>query len=82
MSARAYFLYYFNLSKKPISIITFFAESQSDFSSKSIQTAYKTILTAGGGFAKPLISVISALLSFFNAYAAAFSAGIALLSYI
>jgi hypothetical protein len=46
-----------------------------------MQTAYKTILTASGGLAKPLIYVISALLSFFKASAAAFRAGIALLSY-
>jgi hypothetical protein len=45
-----------------------------------MHTAYKTILTASGGLAKPLISVISCLFNFFNAYAAACNAGIALLS--
>ena len=37
-------------------------------------------MTAAGGWAKPLISVISALFNFFNASAAALKAGIALSS--
>jgi hypothetical protein len=45
-----------------------------------MQTASKTITTAAGGLAKPLIYVISFLFSFFKASAAAFKAGIALLS--
>lgn len=43
-----------------------------------MHTASSTIRTASGGLAKPLISVMSALLSFLSAYAAAFKAGIAL----
>jgi hypothetical protein len=42
-----------------------------------MQTASKTILTASGGLENPLISVISALLSFFRASAAALRAGMA-----
>jgi len=45
-----------------------------------MHTPSKTIRTASGGWEKPLISVISALLSFLSAYAAALSAGMALLS--
>jgi hypothetical protein len=56
------------------------APYQSLFSPSKIQTPSKTITTAGGGLAKPLIYVISFLLSFFKAYAAAFKAGIALLN--
>jgi len=47
-----------------------------------MQTPYNTIRTASGGCEKPLISVISALLSFFKASAAACKAGIALFNYI
>lgn len=82
LSAKACLSYSFNLSKKPISIITFFAPYQSLFSPNKIHTPYKTITTAGGGFAKPLISVISFLLSFFNASAAALRAGIAFANYV
>lgn len=72
--------YYFRRSKKPIYIITFFAPYQSLFSPNKIHTAYSTITTAAGGFAKPFISVMSFLFNLFKAYAAAFNAGIALLS--
>ena len=75
LSARASLLYYLSLSKKPISFIAFFAPSQSLLSPNKIHTAYKTIWTAGGGWAKLLISVISFLFNFFKAYAAAFKAG-------
>lgn len=67
LSAKEFLSYSFNLSKKPISIITFLAPYQSLFSPSKIQTASRTITTAGGGLAKPLISVISFLLSFFKA---------------
>lgn len=77
-SARAFLSNYFRRSKKPIYIITFLADYQSPFSPNTIQTASKTIVTAAGGFAKPLISVISLLFSFFNASAAAARAGKAL----
>jgi hypothetical protein len=71
LSANATLSYYFSLSKNPISVITFLALSQSPFSPSRMQTASITILTASGGLAKPLISVISALLSFLSASAAA-----------
>lgn len=52
------------------------------FYPSSTQTASITIWTAGGGLVNPLISVISFLLSLFNASAAAYKAGNALLSYV
>jgi hypothetical protein len=64
-----------------MSVMTFFALSQSPFYPRRIQTASKTIRTASGGLAKPLISVISCLFNFFKASAAACKAGRAFLSY-
>ena len=58
--------------------MTFFADYQSPFYPKTIHTASNTIETAGGGLAKPLIYVISFLLSFLRASAAALKAGKAL----
>lgn len=80
LSAKACLSYSFKRSKNPISIITFLAPYQSLFSPSKMQTPSNTMTTAGGGFAKPLISVISFLLSFFRASAAALRAGMALLS--
>jgi len=54
-SAKVFLSYYLNLSKNPISFITFLAPSQSPFSPSNMHTASKTITTAGGGEAKPLI---------------------------
>jgi hypothetical protein len=77
LSARACLSYYRSLSRKPRSVMTFLAPSQSLFSPSRMQTASKTILTASGGLENPFISVISALLSFFRASAAALRAGMA-----
>jgi hypothetical protein len=71
LSANAFLSYYLSLSRKPISVITLLALSQSPFSPRRMHTASKTILTASGGLAKPLISVISALFNFLRASAAA-----------
>ena len=67
LSAKAFLSYYLSRSKKLISVITFLEPYQSLFYPKRIQTPSKTMRTASGGFANPLISVISALLSFFKA---------------
>jgi hypothetical protein len=80
LSFKVSLLYYLSLSRKPRSFITFLAAYQSLFSPNKIQTASRTIITASGGLANPLISVISALFSFLSASAAAARAGIALLS--
>jgi hypothetical protein len=79
-SANEFLSYYFNRSKKLISIITFFAPYQSLFYPNKMQTASNTITTASGGLANPLISVISFLFNFLSASAAARRAGIALFS--
>lgn len=78
--ARAALSNSFKRSRKPIYIITFLAPYQSLFSYSTMHTAYSTMTTAAGGFAKPLISVISFLFNFLRASAAALRAGIALLS--
>lgn len=78
LSASAFLSYYLNLSRKPISVITFLAPSQSPFYPSKMHTASNTILTASGGLANPLISVISALFNFLRASEAALRAGIAL----
>ena len=80
LSAQACLSYSCKRSKNHYAILTFLAPYQSLFSPSKMQTPSNTMTTAGGGFAKPLISVISFLLSFFRASAAALRAGMALLS--
>ena len=76
-----FFSYCFNLSIKPISIITVFADAQSVFSCNKMHTASNTIYTAGGGATNPLIVAISPLLIVKSASSASFNAGKATLSY-
>lgn len=72
----------FSLSRNPISIINCLMLDHSVFSPRSTNTASMTICTAAGGLEKPLIYVMSFLLSLLRASAAASRAGVALFSYV
>ncbi len=70
--------YFYNLSKNPISIITYFAAFQSVFSPNNVHTASNTNWTIGGGLVNPFISEISFLFKLLNASSASLRAGNAL----
>ena len=71
LSAKAFLSYSLSLSRKPISVNTFFAPSQSLFYPSRMHTASSTIRTASGGLAYVFIMLISSFLIALRASAAA-----------